>query len=61
MKTNGTRTYKPGKDYPESSARQALRGFRRAQGGPGITTGKNPAPRGGFPVVGDVTVAAANE
>lgn len=42
MKTNGTRTNKSGKTYPESSARQALRNFRRAQGGPGITTGKNP-------------------
>lgn len=42
MKTNGTRNRKSGKIYPESSARQALRNFRRAQGGPGITTGKNP-------------------
>lgn len=26
----------PGKRYPEQSSRQALRGSRRAQGGPGI-------------------------
>ena len=44
MKSNGKRTNKPGKTYPESSARQALRGKRRAQGGPGITTGQNPTP-----------------
>ena len=32
------------KIYPESSARQALRNQRRAQGGPGITEGKDPQP-----------------
>lgn len=42
MKTNGKRINKPGKTYPESSARQALRSQRRAQGGPGITTGQHP-------------------
>jgi len=31
-----------GKTYPEQSTRQALRGSRRAQGGPGITEGQNP-------------------
>ena len=61
MKTNGKRTNKPGKTYPESSTRQALRGFRRAQGGPGLTTGKNPTPVGGFAVVADVAVEAAND
>jgi hypothetical protein len=34
-----------GKTYPESSARQALRGQRRQQGGPGITEGKDPQPK----------------
>lgn len=34
-----------GKRYPEQSDRQALRGFRRAQRGPGITEGANPRPR----------------
>lgn len=33
------------KNYPESSDRQALRKFRRAQGGPGITEGKDPQPK----------------
>lgn len=33
-----------GKRYPEQSARQALRGMRRAQGGPGITEGSDPQP-----------------
>jgi hypothetical protein len=42
MKTNGKRLPKTGKTYPEQSARQALRGLRRAQGGPGLTTGKDP-------------------
>jgi hypothetical protein len=37
----------PSKRYPEQSARQALRGFRRAQGGPGITEGADPQPRVG--------------
>jgi hypothetical protein len=36
---------KSGKTYPERSARQALHGFRRAQGGPGITEGKDPQPK----------------
>jgi hypothetical protein len=27
---------KPSKRYPEQSSRQALRGMRRAQGGPGL-------------------------
>jgi hypothetical protein len=27
---------KPSKHYPEQSSRQALRGMRRAQGGPGL-------------------------
>lgn len=36
---------KTGKTYPERSARQALHGFRRAQGGPGITEGKDPQPK----------------
>jgi hypothetical protein len=46
MKTNGKRANKSGKTYPESSARQALRSQRRAQGGPGITTGQNPKAKG---------------
>jgi hypothetical protein len=33
------------KTYPESSARQALHKYRRAQGGPGITEGKDPQPK----------------
>ena len=36
---------KASKVYPFSSARQALHNQRRAQGGPGITEGKNPQPR----------------
>lgn len=36
---------KPGKTYPFSSVRQDLRGMRRAQGGPGLTEGKDPQPR----------------
>lgn len=36
---------KTGKTYPERSKRQELHGFRRAQGGPGITEGKDPVPR----------------
>ena len=31
-----------GKTYPFSSQRQALHHLRRAQGGPGITEGKDP-------------------
>ena len=34
-----------GKAYPEQSARQELRAYRRARGGPGLTTGKDPQPR----------------
>ena len=34
-----------GKTYPESSARQALHKYRVAQGGPGITEGKDPQPK----------------
>lgn len=34
-----------GKTYPFSSARQALHSQRRAQGGPGITEGKDPQPK----------------
>lgn len=48
MKTNGTKSNKPGKWYPEQSDRQALRGYRRAQGGLGISEGLNPTPRGGY-------------
>lgn len=41
-----TRNYvSRGKTYPEQSQRQALRRHRRAQGGPGITTGKDPVAR----------------
>jgi hypothetical protein len=36
---------RPGKRYPEQSARQQLRAYRRAQGGPGLTGGMNPQPR----------------
>lgn len=42
MKTNGKRLNDRSKPYPEQSTRQALRGSRRARGGPGITEGKNP-------------------
>lgn len=45
MKTNGKRLAKPGKTYPEQSQRQALRALRRAQGGPGLTTGPTPQAR----------------
>lgn len=45
MKTNGKRLQKTGKTYPEQSQRQMLRGSRRAQGGPGLTTGKDPVAR----------------
>jgi len=31
--------------YPEQSQRQALRRYRRAQGGPGLTEGQYPGPR----------------
>lgn len=37
MKTNGKRGNTRGKSYPEQSTRQALRGLRRQQGGPGLT------------------------
>lgn len=40
----GNRCNQPGL-YPEQSKRQALRRFRRAQGGPGLTEGRNPGPR----------------
>ncbi len=43
--TNGKKLNKLGKVYPESSARQALWGQRRKQGGPGITEGKDPQPK----------------
>lgn len=40
----GNRCNSPGY-YPEQSKRQALRRHRRAQGGPGLTEGRNPSPR----------------
>jgi hypothetical protein len=40
------KTYgKTGRRYPEQSQRQALRGLRRAQGGPGLTEGPDPRAR----------------
>jgi hypothetical protein len=46
MKASPSYKVKPSKkDYPFSSARQAMRQHRRAQGGPGITEGKDPQPR----------------
>lgn len=44
---NASTSYKKptGKNYPESSKRQALHNQRRAQGGPGITEGKDPQPK----------------
>jgi hypothetical protein len=39
MKTNGKKLQNRSKPYPEQSTRQALRGLRRQQGGPGILRG----------------------
>lgn len=39
----GNRCNPPGR-YPEQSQRQALRRYRRAQGGPGLAEGPNPGP-----------------
>jgi hypothetical protein len=55
MKTNGVKLNKPGRKYPEQNERQALRGQRRAQGGPGITEGYHPCSRA--PVVENVPEA----
>lgn len=45
MKASRYYTKPTGKVYPFSSARQALHKFRVAQGGPGITEGKDPQPK----------------
>ena len=47
MKASKNYTVRASKVYPESSKRQALHKFRVAQGGPGITEGKDPQPKGG--------------
>ena len=45
MKASPSFKQPTGKTYPFSSARQALHKYRVAQGGPGITEGKDPQPK----------------
>ena len=45
MKASKSYRKSAGKAYPFSSKRQELHKHRRAQGGPGITEGKDPQPK----------------